>query len=154
VDEAGNNFLLPSLKQLCRNLSRTNIVTQEEESVTQFQKLLANKFPTSFQEEETMDIRVIDDDEMEDGDDEDEDAPVVVAAEEVHASLARSSTAVSKRKRLDVPIEIQKVYPLLVAAIMPHEDILMTCARALDEQRDVSLVRQAAAYLEEVEQNN
>jgi A1 cistron-splicing factor AAR2 len=130
--------------------------------VTNFQKLLANKFPASFQEEETMDITAIDDDddddddddEMEDGDDEDEDAPVVVAAEEVHASLARSSTAVSKRKRLDVPIEIQKVYPLLVAAIMPHEDILMTCARALDEQRDVSLVRQAAAYLEEVEQNN
>lgn len=87
---------------------------------------------------------------MEDSDDD--DAPVVVAAEEVQASLDRSSV-VGKDARTDIPIRIQNTYPLLVAAIMPHEDILMTCARALDEQKDVSLVRQAASYLEQVEQN-
>lgn len=31
------------------------------------------------------------------------------------------------------------------------EDTLMTCARILEEQKDVTLVREAAAYLEEVE---
>ena len=49
-------------------------------------------------------------------------------------------------------MEVKTAYPLLVASIMPQEDILMTCARALDDARDVSLVREAAAYLEEVEQ--
>ena len=35
---------------------------------------------------------------------------------------------------------------------MQHEDILMTCARALDEKVDVSLVREAGTFLvEEVE---
>ena len=42
-------------------------------------------------------------------------------------------------------------FPLLYAAILPHEDITMLCARVLDEQTDVSLVREAASYLEEVE---
>jgi len=44
-------------------------------------------------------------------------------------------------------------YPFLFAAISGDEDIVMTCARILDEQTDVTLVRQAAAYLEEVEAN-
>ena len=51
-----------------------------------------------------------------------------------------------------VPNDIRVRYPILSAAIMPTEDIVMTCARALDEQNDVSLVREAAAYLEEIEQ--
>ena len=42
-------------------------------------------------------------------------------------------------------------YPLLFAAMSPQEDVVMCAARVLDEQRDVSLVREAAAYLEEVE---
>ena len=42
-------------------------------------------------------------------------------------------------------------YPLLFAAMAPQEDVVMCAARCLDEQRDVSLVREAAAYLEEVE---
>jgi A1 cistron-splicing factor AAR2 len=42
-------------------------------------------------------------------------------------------------------------YPILFAAVQPHEDVLMTCARALEAAADVSLVREAAAYLEQVE---
>jgi A1 cistron-splicing factor AAR2 len=42
-------------------------------------------------------------------------------------------------------------YPFLFAAISNDEDIVMACARILDEQRDVTLVREAAAYLEDVE---
>jgi A1 cistron-splicing factor AAR2 len=33
----------------------------------------------------------------------------------------------------------------------PHEDIFMTCARILESASDVSLVREAAAYLEQME---
>ena len=33
----------------------------------------------------------------------------------------------------------------------PDEDEVMACARILDEAKDVSLVREAAAYLKEVE---
>ena len=82
-----------------------------------------------------------------DHDHDDEDAPVVVSAEDVQASLARSYPTPQP-----IPSEIQTAYPLLVAAILPHEDILMACARILDDKRDVSLVREAAAYLEQVEQ--
>jgi A1 cistron-splicing factor AAR2 len=42
-------------------------------------------------------------------------------------------------------------YPFLFAAVSNDEDIIMACARILDEQRDVTLVREAAAYLEDVE---
>jgi len=31
------------------------------------------------------------------------------------------------------------------------EDILMTCARILDEEKDILLVREAASFLQEVE---
>jgi A1 cistron-splicing factor AAR2 len=100
------------------------------------------------EEEGTMEI-VNDIDEEED--DDDEDAPVIVGTEEIQASLARSSNFTTS-SRPPLLLEIQKAYPLLFAAMMPQEDILMTCARALDEKSDVSLVREAAAYLEQVEQ--
>ena len=38
--------------------------------------------------------------------------------------------------------------------MQPHEDLLIVCARALDTKSDVSLVREAAAYLLEVEAYN
>jgi len=115
-----------------------------DDSLAKFQKLLANKFPGSFQKNEEANnyLPLLEDDE-------DEDAPVVVAVEDVQASLTRSSPT---GPRQSIPKEIQNSYPMLVAAMMPHEDILMTCARALDEQTDVSLVREAASYLEDVEQ--
>jgi len=87
-----------------------------------------------------------------DDDDDDDDGPVVISSDEVEASLARSSDyAVAKS---EYPQQHQQTYPLLFASLMPKEDILMACARILDEARDVSLVREAAAYLEEVESKN
>lgn len=80
---------------------------------------------------------------------DDDEGPVIVSEEDVAASLARSShiEGISASSQ-----EIRKTYPLLVAAMQPHEDILMTCARALSDATDVSLVREAASYLENVEQ--
>lgn len=107
--------------------------------------------------------------------DEEEDEPVVVTEEEVQASLARSSAEdarlavmrtsagsqavgegveMSERGRnlIDVDENHRHQYPLLFAAsIATGEDVLCCCARVLDEKADVSLVREAASYLEEVE---
>ena len=88
-----------------------------------------------------------------DSSEDDSDGPVVVDMKDVQASLARSSQSpFPNPSRTSLPCRVVEKYPLLVAAIQPHEDILMTCARALDEKQDVSLVREAAAYLEEIEQ--
>lgn len=86
--------------------------------------------------------------------DDDSDGPVVVDMEDVEASLARSSAShqFPHVSVTSLPFTVTTKYPLLVAAIQPHEDILMTCARALDEKKDVSLVREAAGYLQEIEQ--
>jgi len=91
-----------------------------------------------------------------DEDDDDEDGPVVVSSEEIEASMARMSASAGPGATSTTDAaaanQLRKDYPLLAAAVMPSEDVLMTCARALDEKTDVSLVREAAAYLEEVEQ--
>lgn len=111
-----------------------------------------------------------------DYDEDDEDGPTVVSAEEVEASLARSAAEdarlASSRALAGLPAvsgevvgrrcdsnsigdggekEHRQRFPLLFASIIAGEDVLMACARILDEKTDVSLVREAAAYLEEVE---
>jgi A1 cistron-splicing factor AAR2 len=83
------------------------------------------------------------------GDEDEEDGPVVVSSEEIEASMARSSVAATTRDDA-ITKELRTKYPLLVAAMTSSEDVLMTCARALDEKSDVSLVREAAAYLEDM----
>ena len=85
-------------------------------------------------------------------DDDDDDGPVIISSDEVEASLARSSVYTTSKP--DCPQQHQQTYPLLFASVMPNEDILMACARILDDARDVSLVREAAAYLEQVESKN
>ncbi len=157
--------------------SNTTLLDGEEEDLlSKFQHVLSAKFPQAFSHRPSLPtittIRSDSDQELDSGnnvenhtmevdtandndfwnmdDDEDEDGPVVVSSEEIEASMARSSsTAVV----IGTPSQqLLKDYPLLAAAIMPSEDVLMTCARALDEKTDVSLVREAAAYLQEVEQ--
>uniref|UniRef100_A0A7S2LVD1 AAR2 C-terminal domain-containing protein n=1 Tax=Skeletonema marinoi TaxID=267567 RepID=A0A7S2LVD1_9STRA len=90
-----------------------------------------------------------------DDDDEDEDGPVIVPYEEFESSLSRSAALLNTtHKQVDDTEEEAKHrqdYPLLYAAMSPQEDVVMCAARVLDEQRDVSLVREAAAYLEQVE---
>merc|ERR1711862_67240 len=81
------------------------------------------------------------------GDDNEEDGqPVVIASHEVEASIARSSIAAKKHSQ-----EYQHEFPLLYAAMTSGEDEVMARARILDEKNDVSLVREAASYLQNVE---
>jgi A1 cistron-splicing factor AAR2 len=100
------------------------------------------------------------DDEDDSGDDS--EGPVVVGLDDLAAAGQRNAAweqaAVQQRERHGcVPTNDDKAslygarYPILFAAVQPHEDVLMTCARALEAAADVSLVREAAAYLEQVE---
>jgi A1 cistron-splicing factor AAR2 len=91
-----------------------------------------------------------------DDDEDDDDGPVIIPYEDVEASLARSTLlkTINQRHQLQVgKAQRQQCekYPLLYAAMSSGEDEVMACARILDEARDVSLVREAASYLEEVE---
>jgi hypothetical protein len=101
-------------------------------------------------------------------DDSDEDGPIVVPMDEITASMERSSrlgqtinasaaTATATSTLMDYKSDKQHnkqhslKYPFLFASMRDGEDIIMTCARILDEKQDVTAVREAAAYLEEVE---
>ena len=147
LEVSDGNFLVSSLKRLCLHASQVKAL---QETSSMFQILLANRFPNSFAANDFIQ-------EMDEGggssddDDDSEDGPVIVPGDDVEASLTRSSAA-SSLQVSSFSSEIRQAYPLLVAAIMPHEDIIMTCARALDEAVDVSVVREAAAYLEEMQQ--
>jgi hypothetical protein len=85
---------------------------------------------------------------MDRSDDDVDDAPVVVSLDDMEASMARQTLFPVKQ---EYPDAHKRVYPLLFASMQLHEDIVMTCARVLDEKVDVSVVREAAAYLEQVE---
>ena len=83
---------------------------------------------------------------QEDDTDSDEDGPVVLDYCEVESSLARSGCSAPR-----LGGKHKQAYPLLYAAMTEGEDEVMACARILDLRQDVSLVREAAAYLEQVE---
>lgn len=109
------------------------------------------------QQEESMDIGTAKDssNNINDGD-EDDDGPVIIPYEDVEASIARTTLRenINQQQLLQVwNVQRQQCekYPLLYAAMSSGEDEVMACARILDEARDVSLVREAAAYLEKVE---
>ena len=95
-----------------------------------------------------------------DDDVEDDDGPVIVTEADVEASLERSAVLAATQSSPPSATHIASIeedrinrgkFPLIFAAMSPQEDILMCCARVLDEKNDVSLVREAAAYLEAVE---
>lgn len=85
----------------------------------------------------------------------DDDGPVVVPFKEVETSLARSVVQIKVNEHQDneqeSSVSHRQAYPLLFAAMTAQEDVLMACSRILDDATDVSLVREAAAYLEDVE---
>jgi AAR2 protein len=97
-------------------------------------------------------------------DDDDSDGPVVIAVEEVEESISRSRMLFTESFPFDSTGVVghnrdwlRERYPLLLAAMessSSKEDVVMTCARVLYDASDVSLVREAAAYLEEVEAKN
>ena len=98
--------------------------------------------------------------------DSDDDGPIIVPLHEIEESKSRaeilSMESNSKRDKsrqsmssaIDNDAETRMKFPLLFSSVSPKEDILMTCARVLDEKKDASLVREAAAYLEDLESLN
>jgi hypothetical protein len=146
LEVSEGTFLFTYFKRVTGSISRSSGRTSLKDALSSFRRILMNRFPTFFSDlfldpDCNMDMvqGVLFDDD---------DGPIVVAEEEFSAAMARSSPL----EALATPKDIQERYPLLVAAIQTHEDILMTCARALDEASDVSLVREAASYLQTIEQ--
>lgn len=143
-----------------------------EGNLALFIKGLCDKFPSHFTHEnlfsENVDalmVRKINSDttnidEVDMEDDLSEEGPTIVSMDEVNASLHRSilQTRYKSHRQVDdansqVNVEMKERFPLLVAAMDPYgtEDLVMVCARVVDQAVDVSLVREAAAYLEQVE---
>ena len=168
VEFSGDNFLVPALQRLLHAATKCQVErTDFGLALDRLQTLLGDKFPDYFadnddegQEKESskMETERINGIEYPFEDAEDEDTPVVVPFEEVHASMARVSEMAGRRgvakEEQQYDPSIRKQYPLLFAAMdstSAQEDVVMTCARALYDANDVSLVREAAAYLAEVE---
>lgn len=87
---------------------------------------------------------------------DDEEGPVLIPSSEIEDSMQRSELLLSKAMPViddDRLKYLQKKYPFLTSSISPKEDIMMTCARILDEKKDASLVREAATFLEEISCN-
>lgn len=167
---SGDNFLVPALRQLTATASKVvaksiKIHSTFTVALSRLGNVLHDKFPSHFAGDRDSGLltdvptkmvmdEICDDEESL----HQEDGPViVVSTEEVEASIARSVEMVRRQEKRNVDhamdtSQFRDRYPMLVAAMDPNtEDLLMTCARALDEAVDVSLVREAAAYLEEVE---
>lgn len=169
-------FLLPSLEQLLSTASNVGFTT----SLQTLQAAVKVKFSSRIVETDknnsaNSDLVPMDGDHddicgsvdiNDDNDDDDDDLPVIVSSEEIELSLLRSQEHVNELKRYyhspqsTATMEhhdrerLRQHYPLLLAAMdssSGKEDILMTCARVLYDAVDVSVVREAAAYLEDIE---
>lgn len=163
VEYSQDNFLVPAIQRLCRTCSSVSQHEGLQRNLSTLVRLLQSRFPaileSSVNENETTSASNVQQQQPQhqaymqqddSDDDEDEEPPVMVASEEIEASLARSSLSQNPRRPIsDDPTNND--YPLLCASVLPHEDVLMACARILDEAVDVSLVREAAAYLNQVE---
>jgi len=147
--------LIPPLVRTPNTISNSEL----NEAANSFWQLCLNKFPSfrflrnenDHNEDNNHQVRRQQREEHTPIEDDD-DAVVVVSMEEYEASMARSSACGNSSTEMKTKMlaEHQSRFPILFAAVLPHEDIVMTCARALDERVDVSLVREAAQYLEEV----
>jgi len=155
LDFTEGNFFLPAAKRLIATMKECNIDRLKEKSKQfegSFRSLTSTNMNSHFSRcEDHLSFTPCSDDS-----ENDDDGPTVVSAEEYDASLERSAQGREEKvATLPIyPLEHRREYAILFASMQPHEDILMTCARALDTQSDVSLVREAAKYLEEVESKN
>lgn len=88
---------------------------------------------------------------------EGEEGPAIVPYKDIEDFLDRSSLLTNQKQfSIEEDVrdrDVERAYPCLFAAKAgnPHEDIFMTCARILESASDVSLVREAAAYLQQME---
>ena len=172
-------FLPLSLERLLSTASIVTLkmnVDYFSTSLMKLKKAIQKKFPSRFGETEILSLAngsVVhgiqrDSDGMDTSVDfdDDDDVPVVVSTEEIEDSLTRSQEYSNELERyyhatkstdlIQGPDRkvLQEHYPLLLAAVdssSGKEDVLMTCARVLYDAVDASLVREAAAYLEDVE---
>lgn len=166
LDDDDDNFLIPSLRRLWHTLESCRGYAKLRQAARDLAQRLSNRWPQHFGASTVVanddiqamkpDGMVIDNDgDDDDRDDDDSDGPAVVAWEEVEASLQRQQQEETRNSTTNRVVtytaELTARFPILFAARQPHEDIVMTCARALDAKTDVSLVREAADYLEQVE---
>ena len=149
------NLLFPSIKRLCTTCKRNHNNNKNLELIAiDLLGEIEKSFPTLIDTD--IENTCGDSQEMDTEyhhEDNDEDGPVIVSMEEIEASMDRSSNlktvfGINNGKQESF---YSSKYPFLFASMMEDEDILMTCARILDEQRDVTAVREAASYLEDVE---
>ena len=172
-------FLLPSLQHLLSTANNVSVNFEYfNTSLTKLKTAVETKFSIRYCETNISTVSndcvthsmECDHDKMDGGanfgNDEDDDLPVIVSSEEVEDSLSRSREYMNELDRYchapnltDTMKEndrklLTQHYPLLLAAMESSsgkEDIMMTCARVLYDAVDASLVREAAAYLEDVE---
>ncbi|KAI2503257.1 hypothetical protein MHU86_11194 [Fragilaria crotonensis] len=160
VEVSGDNFLQPALLRVIKLLRTSNDEVLRRKA-DELQRAAANLFHTNDASETSggdpqslldRDHSIMDEtDHDNDEDDDDSQGPVIVPYEEYEASKLLPPIVAPGSQ--GYTMELRSKYPILFASMQPHEDLLMVCARALDTQSDVSLVREAAAYLEnEVEQ--
>jgi A1 cistron-splicing factor AAR2 len=169
VEYSGDNFFVPAFKRLCITCSQ---MPNERliKSLSSLTVIMSSRFPSFMEEqldrdggerrveEERHEYKELFGTEVEDHvtdmnvESDDDGGPTIVPSDEVEASLARlENIPRSCAPSLEYSDQERIAYPFLFAAKLEQEDVLMTCARILDDANDVSLVREAAAYLEEVE---
>jgi A1 cistron-splicing factor AAR2 len=161
LEYSGDTFLVPALRRLVAMLSAYCAAHENNEPILSrlsvFRDVLRTRFANHFEDTLSEHVReplLSDVQSNTMAEESDDDAPIVVSLEEVEASLERSAELrTSFRHFSSYSPSLRRKYPLLFAAMDSNtqEDVLMTCARILDEKTDVSLVREAAAYLEQVE---
>ena len=175
---SGDNFMAPAMARLIKTLQCCQ-EERVRQSAMELQMAVFKLFPswscidmewkntTSFIPKDTIvndcgvDHHQQQQQQDKEEEEEDSDGPVLVPFEEYEAARVRGSLPIHPTinynnnpgdpSRETCKELLQMKYPILLASMQPHEDLLMVCARALDTQVDVSLVREAAAYLEEVE---
>lgn len=135
--------LIHAMRRLCQNCSTC---AQEQSSLNTCSQNLMNQIDKIFGYD-TVYLQN-DLDSNDDSDNDEEDSPIIVPLEEIEEAMNRPTT--NYQVTPDTSKYVQN-YPFLFASLCPGEDVLMACARILDERNDVTLVREAAHYLDNVE---
>jgi len=150
------NFFVPAVQRLIatiKDCTSDQLKEKSKQVECSIRSLLSTNLSMNSSEFEDHNSFIQRNDDRMNDDYDDDDGPAIVSAEEYGSSMERFAKDHKKKFTTSptYPVEHQQKYAILFASMQPHEDILMTCARALDSQVDVSLVREAAKYLEEVE---